>query len=55
MQDEHPARSVDRFALTGNEETVEALTATSSTKVVSGGASAAEKSPSVCQGEAGME
>ena len=51
MQDEQPARKVGRFALTGNEEAVEALSVASSAQVVSGGAFAAEKSPSVCQGE----
>ena len=40
-----------RLALTGSEETVEAVGSSSSAPIVSGGAVAAERSPPICEGE----
>ena len=51
LQDQLSAKRVVRCALTGSEETVEAVGVSSSAPVVSGGAVAAERSPLGCEGE----
>ena len=51
MQVQPPAKRVVRCALTGSEGTVQAVSVSSSTTVVSGGAVAAERSQPVCEGE----
>ena len=51
LQDQPPAKTVVRCALTRSEGTVEAVGVSSSAPVVGGGAVAEERSPPVCEGE----